>query len=376
MTKIAIVAGEASGDLIASQLMIEINKKFENVEYVGVGGPMMKVNGLNSFFDYKILGVHGYAEAIKNIIQLLASRNNLIKYLINEEPDIYIGIDAPDFNFFIEKTLKNNKIKVFHYVSPSVWAWRKKRMHLMKNYMHHLFLVFPHEVKIFNSIKLPSTYVGHPLASLIPLRPNSLLSKKRIGIRDGSFVISILPGSRSSEVKWHLDVMLSSAEIIQRKIKNVLFVIPCNNKENFDKINTSIRNHSSLNIKPIIGHSHDAINASNIVIVASGTATLETALFKKPMVIIYRTSWLSWQILSRMRLIPWIGLPNILLNKLISPELLQKRANPQEIASETLKIVNSKSYQKLIKKEFTVLHKLLRCNTSRLILDVLKKYIR
>ena len=266
----------------------------------------------------------------------------------NEEPDIYIGIDAPDFNFFIEKTLKNNKIKVFHYVSPSVWAWRKKRMHLMKNYMHHLFLVFPHEVKIFNSINLPSTYVGHPLASLIPLRPNSLLSKKRIGIRDGSFVISILPGSRSSEVKWHLDVMLSSAEIIQRKIKNVLFVIPCNNKENFDKINTSIRNHSSLNIKPIIGHSHDAINASNIVIVASGTATLETALFKKPMVIIYRTSWLSWQILSRMKIIPWIGLPNILLNKLISPELLQKRANPEEIANEALKIINELSFIELL----------------------------
>jgi lipid-A-disaccharide synthase len=153
-------------------------------------------------------------------------------------------------------------------------------------------------------------------------------------------------------------------------------VVPCNNKENFNEINKSIRNHTSLNIKSIIGHSHDAINASDLVIVASGTATLETALFKKPMVIIYRTSWLSWQILSSMKLIPWIGLPNILLNKLISPELLQKRANPQEIASETLKIVNDKSYQKLIKKEFTELHKLLRCNTSTLILNVLKKYIK
>jgi|TARA_B110000971_G_scaffold206241_1_gene229340 lipid-A-disaccharide synthase len=376
MAKVAIVAGEASGDLIASQLMLEINQKFKNIEYVGVGGPMMQKYGLNSFFDYKILSIHGYADAIRNIVKLFVSRNNLIKYLISEEPDIYIGIDAPDFNFYIEKTLKKKKVKVFHYVSPSVWAWRKKRMYSMKEYMNHLFLVFPHEVKIFKSIRMPSTYVGHPLASIIPLRPNSLLSKKRIGIRKGNLVISILPGSRVSEVKWHLDIMLSSAEIIQKKLKNVLFIIPCNNKENFNKVNKSILNHNSLNIQPIIGHSHDVINASDLVIVASGTATLETALFKKPMLIIYKSSWLSWQILSRMKLIPWIGLPNILLNKLVSPELLQEKANPKEIASEALMIINNKHYKKFIKTEFTELHKSLKRNTSTLILGVIKKYIK
>jgi len=376
MAKIAIVAGEASGDLIASQLMLEINQKFKNVEYVGVGGPMMKNNGLNSFFDYKILSIHGYLDAIRSIFKLLISRNNLIKYLISEKPDIYIGIDAPDFNFYIEKTLKKNKVKVFHYVSPSVWAWRKKRIHLMKEYMNHLFLVFPHEVKIFKSIKMPSTYVGHPLASIIPLKPNTLLSRKKIGIKADCIVISILPGSRSSEVKWNLDIMLGSANIIQSKLNNVLFSIPCNNKENFEKINMGIRKHKLLNIKPIIGHSHDVINASDLVIVASGTATLEAALFKKPMLIIYRSSWWSWQILSRMKIIPWIGLPNILLNKLISPELLQKRANPEEIANEALKIINDKKYKRLINKEFTELHKSLRRNTSNLILDILKKYIK
>ena len=376
MAKIAIVAGEASGDLIASQLMLEINKRFKDVEYVGVGGPMMNVNGLNSFFDYKILSVHGYADALKSIVKLLISRRNLIKYLVNERPDIYIGIDAPDFNFFIEKTLKKRKVRVFHYVSPSVWAWRKKRIYLMKDYMNHLFLVFPHEAKIFNSIRMPSTYVGHPLASIIPLKPNVPLSREKIGIKDNHFVISILPGSRSSEVKWHLDIMLRSALIIQGQLKNALFIIPCNNKENFEKINNSINNYSTLNIRPIIGHSHDVINASDFVIVASGTATLEVALFKKPMLIIYKTSWLSWQILRRMKLIPWIGLPNILLNKLISPELIQRRVNPEEIAKEALKIINNKKYKQMIKKEFTDLHKTLIRNTSTLILDVLKKYIK
>jgi len=375
MAKIAIVAGEPSGDLIASQLMLEINQKFKTIEYVGVGGPMMQKNGLNSFFDYKVLGIHGYIDAIKNIVKLLILRRNLIKYLIDQKPDIYIGIDAPDFNFFIEKTLKKNKVKVFHYVSPSVWAWRKSRIYLMKSYMNHLFLVFPHEIKIFKSIRLPSTYVGHPLAKIIPLKPNSLLSKKRIGIRGTNFVISILPGSRSSEVKFHLDIMLSSAVIIQNKIENILFVIPCNSKENFIKINNSILKHKQLNIKPIIGHSHDVINASDFVIVASGTATLEAALFKKPMLIIYKTSWWSWQILRRMKIIPWIGLPNILLNKLISPELIQRKVNPEEIANVAMKIINNKKYKTLIINEFTELHKSLRRNTSALIIDVLKKYI-
>ena len=375
MTKIALVAGEPSGDLIASELMLEINQKFKNIEYVGVGGPMMKKNGLNSFFDYKVLAIHGYIDAIKNIVKLLILRRNLIKYLIDQKPDIYIGIDAPDFNFFIEKTLKKNKVKVFHYVSPSVWAWRKSRIYLMKSYMNHLFLVFPHEIKIFKSIRLPSTYVGHPLAKIIPLKPNSLLSKKRIGIRGTNFVISILPGSRSSEVKFHLDIMLSSAVIIQNKIENILFVIPCNSKENFIKINNSILKHKQLNIKPIIGHSHDVINASDFVIVASGTATLEAALFKKPMLIIYKTSWWSWQILRRMKIIPWIGLPNILLNKLISPELIQRKVNPEEIANVAMKIINNKKYKTLIINEFTELHKSLRRNTSALIIDVLKKYI-
>ena len=375
MTKIALVAGEPSGDLIASQLMVEINQKYKNIEYVGVGGPMMKKNGLNSFFDYKILGIHGYIDAIKNIVNLLILRRSLIKYLIDQKPDIYIGIDAPDFNFFIEKTLKNNNIKVFHYVSPSVWAWRKNRIYSMKSYMNHLFLVFPHEIKIFKSIKMPSTYVGHPLAKIIPLKPNSLLSKKKIGIKGANLVISILPGSRSSEVKSHLDIMLSSAMIIQNQLKNVLFVIPCNNKENFTKIKSSIIKYKLLNIKLIIGHSHDAINASDFVIVASGTATLETALFKKPMLIIYKTSWWSWQILRRMKIIPWIGLPNILLDKLISPELIQSKVNPKEIANEVLKIINDKKHKTLIINEFTRLHKSLRRNTSVLILDVLKKYI-
>ena len=376
MPKIAIVAGEASGDLIASQLMQKINQQIKDVEYIGVGGPLMKKNGLNSFFNYNILGVHGYIDVLRNIVSLLKARRSLIQYFINERPSIFIGIDAPDFNFKIEKVLKNNNIKVFHYVAPSVWAWRKNRIHSMKSFMHHLFLVFPHELKIFKSVRMPCTYVGHPLARIIPLKPMLSLSRAKLDVKGSDLVISILPGSRVSEVKWHLDIMLETASIIEKDFDNILFLIPCNNQENFNKIRVTVNQYQALNVKLIIGHSHDVINAADLVIVASGTATLEAALFKKPMLIIYKTSWWSWQILSRLKLIPWIGLPNILLNKSISPEFVQNGAIPKEIAKEALKIINDKPYKALIKKEFNALHRSLYLNTSKLILDVIKKHLK
>jgi len=377
VTKIAIVAGEASGDLIAAQLMLNINRNIKNVQYIGVGGPMMKKNGLSSFFDYKVLGVNGYIEVLKNLFVLLRRRRSLIKYLLNEKPDIFIGIDAPDFNFKIEKTLKENNIKVVHYVAPSVWAWRKKRIRSIKSFMNHLFLVFPHEIKIFKSVNMPATYVGHPLATIIPYNSKPSVSRKKLNIEENSLVIAILPGSRLGEIRWHLDTMLEAAVLIQKELDSVLFVIPCNNKDSLKIIDYKLKHYKQvLNIKTVIGHSHDVINSANIVIVASGTASLESALFKKPMLIIFKTSWLSFQILSRMKLIPWIGLPNILLNKLISPEFVQNDAIPSKISKEAIRIINDKSYKNFITKEFNALHKSLRLDTSGLIFNVIKKYLR
>ena len=376
MPKVAILAGEPSGDMIASQLMSELNKRYKNIEYIGIGGPLMSKYGLKSYFDYSHLSVRGYFEAIKNLPKLLKFRHSLINYLLQQKPDIFIGIDVPDFNFAIEKRLKANQIPTFHYVAPSVWAWRKNRMYKMKDYMNHLFSIFPHEEVIFKKIKLPITYVGHPLASKIPLTSNKQKAKKVIGIDSEGIIISLLPGSRRGEVKWHFDVMLKAALLINKKLKNCFFLVPVNNKLNYEYLLKKIKQYGIVNIKVIFGHSHEVLSCSDISILASGTASLEAALFKKPMIIIYRMSWLSWFLLKRMHLISYIGLPNILLDKFAVPELIQNNAQPDNIASKVLELLSDKKYLNELKNDFTKLHKKLKRDTSSLIINQIHRYLK
>ena len=376
MPKVAILAGEPSGDMIASQLMFELNKRFNNIEYIGIGGPLMAKYGLRSYFDYSHLSVRGYFEVIKNLPKLLKFRNSLINYILQQKPDIFIGIDSPDFNFAIEKKLKANKIPTFHYVAPSVWAWRKNRIYKMKDCMHHLFSIFPHEEVIFKKIKLPITYVGHPLASKIPLTSNKQKAKNVIGINSKGTIISLLPGSRRGEVRWHFDVMLKAALLINKKLKNCYFLVPVNNKLNYEYLLKKIKQYDLINIKVIFGHSHAVLSCSDISILASGTASLEAALFKKPMIIIYRMSWLSWLLLKRMHLISYIGLPNILLDKLSVPELIQNNAQPNKIAHKVLELLSDKKYLNELKYDFTKLHKKLKRDTSSLIINQIQRYLK
>ena len=376
MPKVAILAGEPSGDMIASQLMSELNKRYKNIEYIGIGGPLMSKYGLKSYFDYSHLSVRGYFEALKNLPKLLKFRRSLINYLLQQKPDIFIGIDVPDFNFAIEKRLKANQIPTFHYVAPSVWAWRKNRMYKMKDYMNHLFSIFPHEEVIFKKIKLPITYVGHPLASKIPLTSNKKKAKKVIGIDSEGTIISLLPGSRGGEVRWHFDIMLKAALLINKKLQNCFFLVPVNNKLNYEYLLKKIKQYGIVNIKVIFGHSHEVLSCSDISILASGTASLEAALFKKPMIIIYRMSWLSWFLLKRMHLISYIGLPNILLDKFAVPELIQNNAQPDNIASKVLELLSDKKYLNELKNDFTKLHKKLKRDTSSLIINQIQRYLK
>lgn len=376
MPKVAILAGEPSGDLIASHLMTDLNKQYKNIQYIGVGGPLMKSKGLSSFFDYAHLSVRGYFEVFRNIIKLRQLQKNLIDFLISEKPDVFIGIDAPDFNFAIERALKAKKVRVFHYISPSVWAWRKNRIFQMKKDMHHLFSIFPHELPIFKKIRLPVTYVGHPLASKIPLKPDAMLSRKLLNISKVSKIIALLPGSRMGEVRWHLDTMLKTAQLMHKSLPECLFLLPVNNQANYGYALSQLRNYHALNVRLIIGHSHDVINASDICLLASGTASLEAALYKKPMVVMYKTSWFSWLILKRMHLIPFVGLPNILLGKLLVPELLQYEASPQKLAQKLLAVCSDKKYLNNLSGEFKKLHLSLKKNTSQLIIDQLNRYLK
>ena len=376
MPKVAILAGEPSGDLIASHLMTDLNKQYKNIQYIGVGGPLMKSKGLSSFFDYAHLSVRGYFEVFRNIIKLRQLQKNLIDFLISEKPDVFIGIDAPDFNFAIERALKAKKVRVFHYISPSVWAWRKNRIFQMKKDMHHLFSIFPHELPIFKKIRLPVTYVGHPLASKIPLKPDAMLSRELLNISKVSKIIALLPGSRMGEVRWHLDTMLKTAQLMQKSLPECLFLLPVNNQANYGYALSQLRNYHALNVRLIIGHSHDVINASDICLLASGTASLEAALYKKPMVVMYKTSWFSWLILKRMHLIPFVALPNILLGKLLVPELLQYEASPQKLAQKLLAVCSDKKYLNNLSGEYKKLHLSLKKNTSHLIIDQLNRYLK
>ena len=382
MPKIAILAGEASGDLIGSQLISYLNSKTKNLQFIGVGGPLMRKEGLVSYIDYSELSVHGYLDAYKKFFRLLFLRSKVISYFLKEKPNIFIGIDLPDFNFRIEKILKNNNILTFHYVAPSVWAWRKNRIYTIKKNINHLFSVFPHELKIFKKAKVPVTFVGHPLANKIPLKPNTIESRKRLNLSNNK-IIALLPGSRISEIKNHIDVIINSANAINKefnweKLRRPEFVIPVNSKDNYHFIINSLNANKNRieNIKLIIGHSHDVICASDIVISVSGTATLEAALFKKPMIIIYKTSLFSWLLLKRMLLIPYIGLPNILLKKFIVPEFLQNDVTPEKISKETIKILTNKKLQNNLNTVFKDLHLSLKRNSSEIIYKKIINYIK
>ncbi len=383
MPKIAILAGEASGDLIGSHLMSYLNSKIKNIEFIGVGGPEMSKNGLISYFDYSEISVHGYFDALKKIFRLLFLRKKVVDYLLEEKPDIFIGIDVPDFNFEVERKLKFNNIPTFHYVAPSVWAWRQGRVFDIKESVNHLFAVFPHEPKIFQKAKVPITFVGHPLANKIPLIPNINKGRERLHIDKGKLIITLLPGSRSSEVKYHLELMINTAILINKeltwqKLSRAEFLIPINSKDNYIKISNTLNSYNNKikSIRLIVGHSHDAICSANMVIAVSGTVTLEAALYKKPMIIVYKTSLLSYLLLKKMLLIPYIGLPNILLNRFIVPEFLQNKATPQNIANKAIEILTDKKLQKYLNANFKDLHIKLKRNSSELIYKKIIKYLK
>ncbi len=376
MAKIAILAGEPSGDLIASQLMAYVRSKVKNIEFIGVGGPLMKQQGLRSFFDYSNLSLYGVFQVIPNIPKLIFLRYKLINYLINEKPDIFIGVDAPDFNFYIEKKLKQSGIPTFHYVAPSVWAWRPNRVYKIKKSTNHIFSIFPHEKPFFEKVGIETTFVGHPLANKISLQPNMPKYRKKLKLDREELVIALLPGSRMGELKAHTDTLLETAQSLLRVYPDAKFLIPANNDKNVNFIKGRIRNNPTKNIKLIKGKVDEILSSANIAIAASGTASLQIALHKKPMIIIYKGSWISYFIWKMVRLIPHVSLPNILLNENFVPEMLQHRATPNLLSEKACEMIKDKKYLQKIESKFKKLHKDLKRDTSSLIFRIIKPYLK
>jgi lipid-A-disaccharide synthase len=377
MPKIAIVAGEASGDLLGSHLIRALNAQRKDLTFIGIAGPKMMADGAKSLFSIEKLSVRGYVEVITHLYGLLKLRKSLLKQLLAEKPDIFIGVDAPDFNFWLERKLKKYGIPTIHYVSPSIWAWRGGRMGKIKRAVTHMLALFPFEPALYEKAGVPVTFIGHPLADEIPLRPNKTAAREILKIENNKQVIAMLPGSRQSEVRQHAELFVNTAKIISQDNANTQFLVPLITRETraiFEQaLYKDMTQEIELNI--LFGHAHDAMEAADVVLVASGTATLEAALLKRPMVITYRMPTLSWWILKRMNYLPYVGLPNILAGKFVVPELLQKDATPQKLADAISALLTDRNHTQIIKDEFTKTHQTLKQNSAKKAAQVVLSYL-
>lgn len=379
---VAIVAGEASGDLIGSRLMRQLRKKYSDIKFVGVGGPLMETAGLQVLFPYQRLALHGFGwDVLKQVPSLIWQRRKLAEQMLALQPDLFIGVDAPDFNLSLEAYLKQHGIPTVHYVSPSIWAWRKGRINKIVRSVSHLLTLFPFEADYYKGRNIKVDYVGHPLADVYSLITHTNQAREILGISAASQVIAVLPGSRMGEVEQLAEIMLQTMCNVAKDCPDALFLVPLVNRETKQLFETKMyqifdKLQQWPNIRVMFGHAKLAMQASDVVLVASGTATLEAALLKKPMLITYKVSWLSWQILRHLRYLPYVGLPNILLGDFVVPELLQSDAKPDKLAAELIDLLHNKQKRKHISESFSALHKSLRQNTDAKVLAVIEQYLK
>lgn len=360
---IAMVAGEASGDLLASQLMLAIKKILPNVKFVGIGGPKMLSAGMQVLYPMEKLSVMGYWEVLRHYREISGIRRKLRNHLIANPPDVFIGIDAPDFNFDLELALKHRGIPTIHFVSPSIWAWRGERIHKIKRAVSHMLALFPFEAPLYEKEGVPVTYVGHPLAEMLPEKPNRLAMREQMRIQPlNAKVFAMLPGSRKSEVRQLAKTYIETAKLILQTMPDAQFLVPLSSRETRNIFEEALWHADAhdLPITLLFGHAHDAMIVADGVLVASGTASLEAALLKRPMVITYKMSPFTYWLAKRKQYLPYVGLPNILSGKFVVPELLQGDATPENLAQALLNLVANKQAVKELEERFMEMHLMLK----------------
>ncbi|MCU1729893.1 lipid-A-disaccharide synthase [Pseudomonas sp. 7P_10.2_Bac1] len=359
MLRIALVAGEASGDILGSGLMRALKARHADIEFIGVGGPLMEAEGMTSYFPMERLSVMGLVEVLGRLRELLKRRKDLVQTLIAEKPDVFIGIDAPDFTLNIELQLRRAGIKTVHYVSPSVWAWRQKRVLKIREGCDLMLTLFPFEAKFYEEKGVPVRFVGHPLADAIPLEADRAAARAELGLPDGPLV-ALMPGSRGGEVGKLGGLFLDAAQMIHKTRPDVRFVLPCANNARRIQLEQLLVGRD-LPLTLLDGQSHLALAGCDAVLIASGTATLEALLYKRPMVVAYRLSSLTFWILKRLVKSPYVSLPNLLAQRLLVPELLQDAATPQALANTLLPLVDGGQEQT---RGFDEIHRTLRLDAS------------
>ncbi|MEI7535868.1 MAG: lipid-A-disaccharide synthase [Comamonadaceae bacterium] len=365
--KFGLVAGEASGDLLAALLLDGLRQRWPDLSAVGIGGPQMAGRGFEAWWPHHKLSVHGYGwEVLRRYREIVDIREQLKARLLHHRPDLFIGVDAPDFNLDLEAALKAKGIKAVHFVSPSVWAWRPERIEKIRRSVDHVLCIFPFEPALLARHGIAATYVGHPLASVIPIEPDRAAARRALGFTEAEQVVAILPGSRQSEISHLAGRFFKAALQMQQERPAIQFVVPAapGLKAEIERA----AHHSALtrNLRIIEGQAHSVLAACDVTLIASGTATLEAALFKRPMVIAYHMAWWSWQIMRRKKLQPWVGLPNILCEDFVVPELLQEAATPLALSEAVLAWLDAPQRLVKLQQRFLRLHQQLRRNTPEL----------
>ena len=371
----AMVAGEASGDLLAGLLIQGLHSRWPQALGVGIGGPQMKAQGFDAWWPHDKLAVRGYVEVLRHYRGIVAIREQLRQRLLAQPPDVFIGVDAPDFNLDLESKLKAAGIPTVHFVCPSIWAWRPERIVKIRRSVDHMLCIFPFEPALLAQAGVQATYVGHPLAQTIPIDPNRSAACHALGLDEERPVVAILPGSRLSEIEHLTPRFIQAAQIMQRQNPALQFVLPAI-PSLFSRLQSLVEAEGGLhNLNLVVGQSHTALAACNVTLIASGTATLEAALFKRPMVIGYHMNWLSWQIMKRQQLQAWVGLPNILCEDFVVPEFLQDRCTPDALAKACLAWLSSPERVDALQTRFQQLHLTLRRDTAKLSTDALEKVL-
>ncbi|HEU0259148.1 MAG TPA: lipid-A-disaccharide synthase [Burkholderiales bacterium] len=374
-----MVAGEASGDQLAASLIAALKARRSPTLFAGIGGPRMQAQGFDSHYPLEKLSVRGYAEVVKHYGEIMTIRRRLTRALLAEHPDVYIGVDASEFNLGIERRLKEAGIPAIHYVSPQIWAWRGWRVRRIARSVTRILVMFPFEAPLYEKAGVPVTYVGHPLADVIPIAPNKLEARAALRLPAGKLIVALLPGSRRSELQYMAKSFVLAAHRFRQEVADVHFVCPTVTRDTRDMFERAAHghDHTDLPLTLLFGHSHEALAAADLALVASGTATLEAALFKTPMVITYRQSPITWALMRRMFYLPYVGLPNVLAGEKLVPELLQHEANPAALAGALLKLLRDTDAQRRQIERFHEFHHLLRQRAAEkaadAILEVLKK---
>lgn len=376
--RIVLVVGEASGDLLGSALIEELNQRFSEVEFVGIGGPLMIAQGFDSWYRMSELSVMGYVEVIKKLPKLICIRSSLIRRILRYQPDLVVGIDAPDFNLFLERSVRKSGVPVVHLVSPSIWAWRYERIHKIRESVDRMLVLFPFEEEIYKREGIPVSYVGHPLADQIELVVDRFRYRDELGFTVNQKLVALLPGSRRSELKQHLDLMLDAAELLKSKYPDVRFAIPLINEDTvaFSRGYMSQRRKDLIDeIQFVSANTQNVLKAADLAIIASGTATLEALLCECPMVVTYKVSQLTAWLMRRRARTTFVSLPNIIANEHLVDEFIQERARSHMLADAVISLFGQPEKLAGMRARFREIKKTLRVGSAIRSADVIQKFV-